>query len=193
MRKRRFVRAAVILASWSLFALLMAVQEHYTAQVVHRPVAWSHVFRAEFVYAYIWALLTPLILWLGRRFPVDHRAWYRAAPVHIVASFAIVVAQRLAYVALIPPSSPEWRVHDFASLTRYVLVMMDYGILLYAMVLLIHYAVEYYARYQEGRIRASLLEARLAQAQLEALKMQLQPHFLFNTLHSISTLVQENA
>lgn len=192
MRKRWFARAAVIFASWSLFALLMAVQEHYTAQVVHHAVTWAHVFRAEFAYAYLWAALTPLILWLARRFPVDHRAWYLAAPIHIVASFAIVVVHRLAYVALVPPSSPEWRIHDLASLTRYVLVMMDYGILLYAMVLLIHYAVEYYARYQEGRIRASQLEARLAQAQLQALKMQLHPHFLFNTLHSISSLVQEN-
>jgi two-component system, LytTR family, sensor kinase len=123
---------------------------------------------------------------------VAQRSWYRAAPVHIVASFAIVVVQRLAYVVLVPPSRPEWRIHDPASLTRFVLVMMDNGILLYAMVLLIHYAVEYYARYQEGRIRASQLETRLARAQLQALKMQLHPHFLFNTLHSISTLVQEN-
>src|SRR5258707_5385961 len=60
------------------------------------------------------------------------------------------------------------------------------------MVLLIHYAVKYYARYQEGRVRASKLEARLAEAQLTALKMQLHPHFLFNTLHSISTLVNED-
>jgi two-component system LytT family sensor kinase len=193
MRKRWFVRAAVIFASWSLFALLMSVQEHYTAQVVHHPRTWGYVFRAEFVHAYVWAALTPLILWLARRFPVDHRAWYRAAPVHMVASFAIVVVQKLAYVALVPPSTPEWRIHDLASLTRYILVMMDYGILLYAMVLMIHYAVEYYTRYQEGRIRASKLETRLAQAQLQALKMQLQPHFLFNTLHSISSLVQENA
>ena len=192
MRKRRFVRAAVIIASWSLFALLMAVQEHYDAQAVHRPRTWRYVFRAEFASAYVWAALTPLILWLAQRFPVDHHAWYRAAPVHVMASLAIVIVQRLAYVALVPPSSPEWRIHDPASLTRYILVMMDYGILLYAMVLLIHYAVKYYARYQEGRIRASQLETRLAQAQLQALKMQLHPHFLFNTLHSISSLVQEN-
>src|SRR5262249_5377631 len=52
--------------------------------------------------------------------------------------------------------------------------------------------VEYYARYQEGRVRASRLETRLAQAQLNALKMQLHPHFLFNTLHSISSLVNED-
>ena len=64
--------------------------------------------------------------------------------------------------------------------------------MLYGIVLLVHYALKYYARYQEGRVRASQLETRLAQAQLQALKMQLQPHFLFNTLHSISTLVQED-
>jgi LytS/YehU family sensor histidine kinase len=91
-----------------------------------------------------------------------------------------------------PPVSPEWKVHDFASLLRIILVSLDYGVMLYAIVLLVHYAVKYYARYQEGRLRASQLETRLAQAQLRALKMQLQPHFLFNTLHSIATLVPED-
>ena len=58
--------------------------------------------------------------------------------------------------------------------------------------LLVSYATNYYRRYRSGEIRASRLEAQLAQAQLQALKMQLQPHFLFNTLHSISALVHKD-
>jgi len=61
-----------------------------------------------------------------------------------------------------------------------------------ASILLISYAFDYQRRYREGEVRATRLEAQLAQAQLQALKMQLHPHFLFNTLHSISALVHKN-
>jgi len=192
MHKNRWVPGIVIFASWSLFAALMALQEHYTAQVIGKPMTWAYTFRAEFTYAYLWAFLTPCIMWLAKRFPVDQRGWYRRAPLHVAACIAIVTVHRSAYILLVPVHSPQWQVHDLNSWLRSVMVSLDYGVLLYGIVLLIHRAVEYYARYQEGRVRASRLETRLAQAQLNALKMQLHPHFLFNTLHSISSLVNED-
>ena len=192
MLKRWRTRLALNFLLWTLFAVYMALQEHYTALVIGKPMAWGYTFRAEFAYAYLWALLTPLILWLATRFPVDQRGWYRILPVHVLACVLLTAVQKSIFVVLVPPMSPQWRVHDFGSLVRIILVSMDYGVMLYGIVLLIHYALKYYFRYQEGRVRASQLESRLAQAQLQALKMQLQPHFLFNTLHSISTLVQED-
>jgi two-component system, LytTR family, sensor kinase len=70
--------------------------------------------------------------------------------------------------------------------------MTDYGAMIYWLILLISYAFDYQRRYREGEVRATRLEAQLAQAQLQALKMQLHPHFLFNTLHSISALVHKS-
>jgi len=192
MRRRWLARQAVNFLLWTLFAVYMALQEHYNALVMGQPMAWGRTFRAEFAYAYLWALLTPVIVRLANRFPVDQRGWYRTLPVHLVACALLTAVQKSVFVVLVPPMSPQWRVHDLASLVRIILVGMDYGVLLYGIVLLVHYALEYYSRYQEGRVRGSQLETRLAQAQLQALKMQLQPHFLFNTLHSISTLVQED-
>jgi two-component system LytT family sensor kinase len=69
---------------------------------------------------------------------------------------------------------------------------LDYGVLQYTIVLIVHHAIDYYRRYEEGRRRATELEAQLAKAQLAALRMQLQPHFLFNTLHAISELVHSD-
>src|SRR5262249_2873049 len=54
------------------------------------------------------------------------------------------------------------------------------------------YALDYYQKFQERELKAAQLEGRLAQAELQNLKAQLQPHFLFNTLHAISVLMQEN-
>ena len=192
MRRRWLAHLVLNFSLWSLFAVYMALQEHYTALVIGKPMAWAYTIRAEFAYAYLWALLTPLIVSLARRFPVDQRGWYRTLPVHLVACVLLTAVQKSVFVILVPPMSPQWQVHDLASLVRIILVGMDYGVMLYGIVLLVHYALKYYSRYQEGRVRASQLETRLAQAQLQALKMQLQPHFLFNTLHSISTLVQED-
>ncbi|HUJ21698.1 MAG TPA: histidine kinase [Bryobacteraceae bacterium] len=192
MRKRRWAGLAAIFSGWSLFATCMALQAHYNHQVAGEPISWARAFGAELTYAYLWALLTPAILWLARRFRADHRGWYRVAPLHVVGCVVFSAVQKTAYILLVPPSSPEWRAHDLASLARSVLITMDYGVLLYAIILLIYYALDYYTCYQKGRVRAAQLEARLAQAKLRALRMQLQPHFLFNTLHSISTLVHEN-
>jgi LytS/YehU family sensor histidine kinase len=69
---------------------------------------------------------------------------------------------------------------------------LDYGILLYGMIIIIDYAFEFYHRYQEKALRAAQLETQLAQAQLQALRMQLHPHFLFNTLNAISVLIQKD-
>jgi two-component system, LytTR family, sensor kinase len=192
MRARWWVEWAVIFALWSLFATFMTLQAHYNQQIVGWPITWAHAFRAEFAYAYVWALLTPLILWLARRFRVDRRGWYRVALVHAFACLIIAGVQKTVYVLLVPPMRIEYQPHDLAGFTRSIILTMDYGVMLYGIVLLIHYTLEYYARYQEGRVRASQLETRLVESQLQALKMQLHPHFLFNTLHSISSLVQED-
>jgi signal transduction histidine kinase len=192
MPRRWLARQGLNFLLWSLFAVYMALQEHYNSVIMGQPMTWARTFRAEFLYAFLWALLTPLILWLADRFPADQRGWYRMAPVHAVACVALASVQRSALVLLNPPQSPQWRVHDFRSLVRIIMVSMDYGVMLYGIVLLIHYAAKYYQRYEEGRVMASQLETRLAQAQLQALRMQLQPHFLFNTLHSIATLVPED-
>jgi len=68
----------------------------------------------------------------------------------------------------------------------------DTGALLYCVVVLLEHALVYYKRYQVSAVRASQLQTQLVQTQLQALKMQLHPHFLFNTLHTITALVRED-
>ena len=77
-------------------------------------------------------------------------------------------------------------------MTRFVVANFSEGIGIYLLIALTSYAFSYYRRYREGQLRTLQLEAQLSQAQLQALKMQLQPHFLFNTLHSISALLNKD-
>ena len=69
---------------------------------------------------------------------------------------------------------------------------MGGDLLVYAGILGVFYAVDYYRKYRERESRATQLESQLAQAQLDSLRMQLQPHFLFNTLNNIVSLVRDN-
>jgi len=78
------------------------------------------------------------------------------------------------------------------NLSEQLLISSFNGIVTYGVIVGIYHAVTYYAQFREREVRASQLETQVAQAQLMALKMQLQPHFLFNTLNSISALVTDN-
>jgi LytS/YehU family sensor histidine kinase len=69
---------------------------------------------------------------------------------------------------------------------------LDRFLLVYWFIFLMSHAWNYYTSYREGELKASRLRTQLAQAQLEALKMQIHPHFLFNTLHSVSALLSKD-
>src|SRR6185369_190363 len=144
-------------------------------------------FLVELSYAYIWAALTPLILCLPRRFPIERANWVRSLLIHLVASLFIGFATRVLHDLMLFSlvSDSGWK-FSLTKLLMNVYFMTDYGVMLYWLILLISYSFNYQRRYREGEVRATRLEAQLAQAQLQALKMQLHPHFLFNTLHSIS-------
>src|SRR4029450_10606555 len=84
---------------------------------------------------------------------------------------------------------PEGKPFSFPNMTRFVVANLSEGIGIYLLIALTSYAYDYYRRYREGQFRTLQLEAQLSQAQLQALKMQLHPPFLFNTLHYISACV----
>jgi LytS/YehU family sensor histidine kinase len=137
--------------------------------------------------------LTPLILWLATRFPIERFKWLRSLAIHSGASILIGVGTRALHdLMLFYVLADSGGKFSFTKLLMNVYFMTDYGAMIYWLILLISYAFDYQRRYREGEVRATRLEVQLAQAQLQALKMQLHPHFLFNTLHSISALVHKN-
>ncbi|HUQ83534.1 MAG TPA: sensor histidine kinase [Gemmatimonadaceae bacterium] len=137
---------------------------------------------------YTWAVLTPAILALGRWFPLVRPGWWwRSVPPLLVASL-VVTAVKIALRAGLGVLFPE-----LPTMQARVVVLAQFHIQVatFWVILGIGAAFEYYAKFRERELRASQLESRLAQAQLEVLRMQLQPHFLFNTLHTISAFMQE--
>lgn len=191
---RRWLRAFFIIGIWTLFGVFLASQSTLAFRGRERAFSWQRILLVEMGFAYIWAVLTPPVLWLARRFPIERGRLSRDLMVHALASIVLGFATRafrdlmfiyfvVGYDGTMPISKLLFNTYLF----------FDYGMLLYWLMLLVSYATNYYRRYRIGEIRATRLEAQLAQAQLQALKMQLQPHFLFNTLHSISALVHKDA
>ncbi|RKG92365.1 sensor histidine kinase [Corallococcus terminator] len=140
-----------------------------------------------------WALATPLILALGRRFRLERGVWPRGLAAHLTALVAVMVPYVSLIYILARATGEQWLSEN--SLGQMLpLMMAKYSVLsllIYGGILSIGYAVDYHRRYREGELAQSQLETRLAQAQLEALRAQLHPHFLFNTLNAISVLVRK--
>ena len=192
--ERRWVRAVLIVAAWTVLASFLTSQMYLAYSRREIPIRWERIFFVELIYAYIWAALTPFILWLSRRFPIERWKWVRSMLMHLGVSLFLGFSTRVLHdlMLIFVVSDAEWK-FDLSKLLLNVYFMTDYGVMLYWLILLISYSFNYQRRYREGEVRATRLEAQLAQAQLQALKMQLHPHFLFNTLHSISALVHKNA
>ncbi|HEX8352503.1 MAG TPA: histidine kinase [Pyrinomonadaceae bacterium] len=145
---------------------------------------------------YIWAALSPLIYRFTARFPLGPRPFSArnvALQVPAAALFCLV-HQALYAPALwwLNPALGRQHVSLAAFYKSSILGSLFFNILVYALIVISIHAVLYYRNFRAGELREADLKAQIARAELHALKMQLQPHFLFNTLHSISALVLED-
>jgi two-component system, LytTR family, sensor kinase len=184
---------AIIFACWTFVGLFFAT--HSTLYATYR--GWETELRfdlgAHLSCAYGWFLLTPLILWLARRFELAGPHRLRNAAVHAVAAFGFsLVALFMVEV------STRYIIQEPTTLglvDRYVRLLMaelPADLLRYWAVVLIAHVIHYYRGVREKELATSQLRAELAEARLEVLKGQLQPHFLFNTLNGISVLIHED-
>jgi two-component system, LytTR family, sensor kinase len=173
---------------WSSVAFV-----YFGMLAVGRPLTFEHALLAGLQDWYPWALLSPLIFWLGQRFRLGGKGWAIAVPVHLVCGTAVALGD-LALVTVInqyfgPTVS---YVGTFGEVyPRIVLRYFHFAFIIYWVIVAAAHAMEYYRTSRDRELEALRLQAELTQAQLAALRMQIQPHFLFNTLHTIASLVRD--
>src|SRR6266700_1885450 len=189
---RRSVRLALIWGVWTLVVLFFtSLVLVYGVYMEKRPPLRNVLF-VQMSICYLWALTTPLVLWLARRFRIDRDRWPRRTLLHAGISVGLVSSMSaLHYLMFMTWVGHPDSITAFRDL-QYVLYNLDRQLCIYWLLLLFSHAQNYYQSYRQGQLRAAQLETQLAQSQLEALKMQLHPHFLFNTLHSISALLNKD-
>jgi len=175
--------ALLLFAAWTLVGLYFATQAYYNPAFVPR-LPWSQAILINLTYYYLWGLCTPLVIVMARRFRFDQKRWPRALAAHIVASCVLTALQILIAEALLGRLQLAGR--EGATLLHKIGyafgVNFHSSLPTYWLILFITFAVDYYTN-------AARLRAQLSEASLRALKMQLNPHFLFNTLNSISSLM----
>jgi signal transduction histidine kinase len=191
---RRSVQWALICACWTFIAVFYTSQAGLQATYTGAPFAWWHVLRAELVYAVLWILLTFAVIRLDQRFPLDTGSWRTSLLIHLGASVVVSAIHPPAMVGIIrwlgwgrDPSQSFW---DVARLS--IVGSFHVNLTFYWGILGVRYILGNYHKYRERELAASQLAARLAQSHLQVLKMQLQPHFLFNTLNTISVLMTDD-
>jgi two-component system, LytTR family, sensor kinase len=151
------------------------------------PVTWKQALSVGLTQWWVWSLLYLLLFRITRRFPIERQRWLRGVFVYLLLGLALtllklgldVVWIRLLY---------QGEVFKHTSGRSLLAIMAYFNFLTYWVFVGACQAVNFYRQVREGELKASQLEAQLAQSQLQALRMQLQPHFLFNTLHTIAML-----
>lgn len=197
----RLARGAIYLAVWTAAGLFFFSQDLSRARYWNDPTPWWRFLLSWMSSTTLFAAMTPAMLWMGRRFPLDERGWARRLILHLVAS--VVVA--LLHIVMTSYSVPATGVLGLMTPKSYrdafwfmMVIAMHSNVLSYWWVISLQHGLRVFRRYQEREkaalrleAQAAALAAQLSRAQLSALKAQLQPHFLFNTLNAIMVLVRQ--
>jgi len=181
---------AISFAIWTVPTLLSVLETVMFARMAHRPIAMWRAFVGEAPQWYSWALFTPAIVRLGERFPLRRPLRASNVAAHVVASLVASALTALADAALNAWVRPSDR-GFFATAESWFLGTLAATTLAYFAIVAVSYALAGAARLRERERRAAELETQLRDAQLAALRMQLQPHFLFNGLNAIMALVRD--
>lgn len=172
--------------AWLALSLITASQGILTYLATGGQVRVAAVLLLNLALWLPWAVLSPLILAAARRWPLQGRGWPHRLPAHAALNLALAVVAAVLYRMLRVAIGLPVR-------GNYALLMasgLNTSLLVYWGLVALAHAASYYRRVQERQRLTAELDRQLAEARLEALRAQIQPHFLFNTLHAIASRVR---
>lgn len=191
----RWVQWALYIIIWTAVGLFFASYSSLWGRFIFKsPITWDYALKTNLSFYYIWACIAPLVLWLGKRYRFERGTRTISLLVHIPTSLILSTFQLVVAEIVVQSFSPE-PLHLFEAFRAIQVTFVVYyhiNVLTYWAILGVGYGRQYYRKFRDREIRAAQLEAQLTQAQLQALKMQLHPHFLFNTFNTISSLMHTN-
>ncbi|MBK7091436.1 MAG: histidine kinase [bacterium] len=183
-------RILAYIGLWTVIAAASAIHWWFYPQGIY-PYTWWELFGVKAAVWYAWGLLTPLILWLGARFRIESQLQVQRSAILLAGGLVTTGLYLVTYTLLILwLTSQQPQEGQFESMLAFVISRHStYYFLAFWAVIAIEHVVAYYHRYLERERLTAQLQAQLAEAQLERLKNQLQPHFLFNALNTVSSMV----
>lgn len=196
---------AVSFGVWSFVALAATLAIYQMYRSTDSSMRFVNVLGMEFCQILTYALLTPFAFAFALRYPIHRDNWVRRSLLYFAGGLVFALAH-IALRAVTPyafwdPKYREWgsaiwdsHAHLFKIQWLVLRKQFFFGVVdditgAFVPIVLVAHAISYYRRFRERELRAAQLEGQLAKAHLQTLKSQLQPHFLFNTMHSISSLM----
>jgi len=161
---------------WAILSLVFVPEVYLYFLYRQESISWLHAVALALANAAIAFVFLPPIVWLARYAPIERQAWQRALIVHAPACLIFALSHSGLYAALCYASP---------TLFHALFVRFHPNLLTYWAIVGFTQAIDYFDRYRER-------EQQLAQAELLLMKAQLQPHFLFNTLHAVSAMMRED-
>jgi two-component system, LytTR family, sensor kinase len=182
-----------IFAFWTFLATLSSVNRILDPRGFgFRMISPAGPIALEYIESWLWAAATPLVFWLSSRFTLERSTWMTRIPMLILIGIVMAIAVYAAIDVLRPLLVAPRRAARFGVWRDIANFRFVNELLFYFAILAAGYARVYFLRDREQAAHSARLQAQLAEARLDALRMQINPHFLFNTLHAISAMVDRD-
>jgi two-component system, LytTR family, sensor kinase len=185
----------LIFAAWLVPALLSGFDSYIQDRLDGQPVNWRWVVfnSADWL---LYAVLTPLVFRASRRFPLKRPHLAHRIAIHVVGALAMCVAWAalgtLLRLGIFPRPADLSAQKVWLGFVSWLFTTFPFGVGVYFALVGIQHSFFYFAQARERETQAARLAAQLSEARLGALRMQLNPHFLFNSLNAITVLVRDN-
>jgi two-component system LytT family sensor kinase len=191
--QNRWIKYTVVVAGWFFLGFILSLEIYLNNRAASKSglVDFYEIAVPQFGRALMWALLAPLILQMRKKMPLSAGQWIGGVGFHFVMSFVVMatfyLGRMVAYLLYGGELTGDFWMVAFMSFYGRNIIDMAF----YWAVLAFGYAEEIAQRFRNEELKAAQLEARLIETELKALREQLRPHFLFNTMNTIAVLVRE--
>src|SRR5436305_12163772 len=196
-RKINWRKAAFLFGGWTLVSVIFAAVSFAAAiGENNKEFGFVSALRLNLVQFYPCAILSPLLFRFSRRFPIEFRPLnVRSLLLYFPSLISFAGIHQTIHLAVLWFITPRLR-RQFPALIDCYRAYFGFGfyidLIIASLIVIAVHALLYYQNFRASELAQSSLKTQLAKAQLRALKIQHHPHFLFNTLHSISSLVSED-
>lgn len=191
--ERRWIKFTILAGIWAFIGLLLATEVYfnYRAGMKDQLVDFWDVGMPQFVRALMWGLVAPLILLAREKMPLSRGHWVGGVSFHFFFSFLVMAfffLGRMFFGMLFSdePMTGFWEASANGFYGRNIIDMAFYWA-----VLAFGFSNEIYHKFRNEELKSAQLETRLIETELKALRQQMHPHFLFNTMNTIAVLVRE--
>lgn len=172
---------------WTIVGLIFSTQTYLYLKTQYENFQWLAALKNGMPLWYLWGALSPLIARLDRRLPLKREEIFKRILWHMPLGLLWVLAHFALRLGV------EKIISGAVSLQYADLVGgFHMNIQIYWLIVGVYVAYDFFQTYRARELQASQLETRLSEARLQALRAQLQPHFLFNTLNAISAFMEKD-